>query len=166
MISAAIRKLEKWSQSEENPAVQDVLHQVFEVNLLWMDAQREFVVALKEYKRVFERVLEMEKRLDQARKQLVKQRSGRLWLFVRRVWYKISWLARGTEDWLGQVCVCVWYMYVWSGGHLAVVEQRRERAMFVWWRLHCVFAGMKIICLFLPVSSKPTKNGRNVVVSQ
>ena len=80
MISAAIRKLEKWSQSEENPAVQDVLHQVFEVNLLWMDAQREFVVALKEYKRVFERVLEMEKRLDQARKQLVKQRRGRLWL--------------------------------------------------------------------------------------
>lgn len=68
--TSSIRKLEKWSQSEENPAVQDVLHQVFEVNLLWMDAQREFVVALKEYKRVFERVLEMEKRLDQARKQL------------------------------------------------------------------------------------------------
>ena len=38
---------------------------------MWVETQREFVVALKEYKRVFESILEMEKTLDQARKNLV-----------------------------------------------------------------------------------------------
>lgn len=65
------RKLEKWSQAEENPALQDVLHQMYELNLMWVEAQREFVVALKEYKRVYENILEQEKRLDQAKKTLV-----------------------------------------------------------------------------------------------
>ena len=67
----SIRKLEKWSQAEENPAIQDVLHQVYELNLMWIEAQREFVVALKEYKRVYENIREQEKRLDQSRKTLV-----------------------------------------------------------------------------------------------
>ena len=67
----AARKLEKWSQSEDIPALQDVLHQVYELNLMWIEAQREYVVALKEYKRVYETVLEQEKRLDQAKKTLV-----------------------------------------------------------------------------------------------
>ena len=38
---------------------------------MWLEAQREFIVALKEYKRVYENILEQEKRLDQAKKQLV-----------------------------------------------------------------------------------------------
>ena len=38
---------------------------------MWIEAQREFIVALKEYKRVYENILEQEKRLDQAKKQLV-----------------------------------------------------------------------------------------------
>jgi len=35
--------LERWSQEEDNPALQDVLHQVCEINLLWAEAQRDFV---------------------------------------------------------------------------------------------------------------------------
>lgn len=69
--TSCAKKVEKWSQAEENPALQDVLHQVYELNLMWVETQREFVVALKEYKRLFESILEMEKRLDQARKNLV-----------------------------------------------------------------------------------------------
>ena len=38
---------------------------------MWIEAQREFIVALKEYKRIYENILEQEKRLDQAKKQLV-----------------------------------------------------------------------------------------------
>lgn len=38
---------------------------------MWIEAQREFVVALKEYKRVYETILEQEKKLDQAKKTLV-----------------------------------------------------------------------------------------------
>ena len=70
------QKLEKWSQAEENPALQDVLHQVYELNLMWIETQREFVVALKEYKRIYENILEQEKRLDQAKKQLVSYAGG------------------------------------------------------------------------------------------
>ena len=40
---------------------------------MWIETQREFIVALKEYKRVYENILEQEKRLDQAKKQLVSQ---------------------------------------------------------------------------------------------
>ena len=38
---------------------------------MWIEAQREFVVALKEYKRVYENIREQEKRLDQSKKTLV-----------------------------------------------------------------------------------------------
>ena len=35
--------LHRWSQAEESPALQDVLHQVHDLNLMWVEAQREFV---------------------------------------------------------------------------------------------------------------------------
>lgn len=73
LIAAQIsmsQTLERWSQEEENPALQDVLHHVCELNLLWAEAQRDFVVSLKEYKKIYERIREMEKKLDTARKQL------------------------------------------------------------------------------------------------
>ncbi len=35
--------LDRWSQEEENPALQDVIHHVTELNLLWAEAQRDFV---------------------------------------------------------------------------------------------------------------------------
>ena len=88
--SSSSQLLHKWSQAEENPALQDVLHQVHDLNAMWVQAQREFVgeevarvgllrkvdgfctvVALKEYKRVYENVLAVEKKLDTAKKHLV-----------------------------------------------------------------------------------------------
>lgn len=68
--SSSSQLLHKWSQAEENPALQDVLHQVHDLNAMWVQAQREFVVALKEYKRVYENVLAVEKKLDTAKKHL------------------------------------------------------------------------------------------------
>lgn len=35
--------LDRWSQAEENPALQDVIHQAHDLNLMWVEAQREFV---------------------------------------------------------------------------------------------------------------------------
>ena len=40
---ASSQRLERWSQAEENPALQDIMHQVHELNMMWVDAQREFV---------------------------------------------------------------------------------------------------------------------------
>lgn len=68
--SSSSQCLHRWSQAEESPALQDVLHQVHDLNLMWVEAQREFVVAMKDYKRVYENVLAVEKKLDIARKNL------------------------------------------------------------------------------------------------
>lgn len=88
------QRLDRWSQAEENPALQDVLHQVHDLNLMWVEAEREYVgkcvflkhvhqscvrwwvrlldaVALKDYKKVFENILAVEKKLDIAKKHLV-----------------------------------------------------------------------------------------------
>ncbi len=40
---AAAQILQKWSQTEECPALQDILHMVYELNLMWTDAQRDFI---------------------------------------------------------------------------------------------------------------------------
>lgn len=36
-------RLDKWSQAEENPAIQDILHQVHDLNLMWIEAQKEYI---------------------------------------------------------------------------------------------------------------------------
>ena len=36
-------RLDRWAQSEDSPALQDVLHQAHDLNIMWVDAQREFV---------------------------------------------------------------------------------------------------------------------------
>lgn len=41
--SSSSHHLHKWSQAEESPALQDVLHQVHELNTMWGEAQREFI---------------------------------------------------------------------------------------------------------------------------
>ena len=46
--TSASHRLERWSQAEESPAIQDVLHQTHELNLMWMEAQREFVGKLQD----------------------------------------------------------------------------------------------------------------------
>lgn len=35
--------LDQWSQIEESPALQDVLHHVYELNQLWTETQMDFV---------------------------------------------------------------------------------------------------------------------------
>ncbi len=50
MIAAQVsfsQTLDRWSQEEENPAMQDVLHHVTELNLLWAETQRDFVGTLR-----------------------------------------------------------------------------------------------------------------------
>ncbi len=37
------QRVDRWSQSEDNPALQDVLHQVHDLNIMWVETQREFV---------------------------------------------------------------------------------------------------------------------------
>ena len=41
--SSSSQRLHRWSQAEENPALQDILHQVHDLNMMWVEAQREFV---------------------------------------------------------------------------------------------------------------------------
>lgn len=41
--TSSSHRLDRWSQAEENPALQDVLRQAHDLNLMWVEAQREFV---------------------------------------------------------------------------------------------------------------------------
>lgn len=41
--TSSSQRLHRWSQAEENPALQDVLHQVHDLNTMWVEAQKEFV---------------------------------------------------------------------------------------------------------------------------
>jgi len=41
--TSASHRLDRWSQAEDSPAIQDILHQTHELNVMWIDAQREFV---------------------------------------------------------------------------------------------------------------------------
>ena len=40
---SASQRLDRWSQAEESPAIQDVMHQTHELNFMWSESQREFV---------------------------------------------------------------------------------------------------------------------------
>ncbi|XP_055900521.1 uncharacterized protein LOC106054400 [Biomphalaria glabrata] len=57
----------KWAISEENRALQDVANQLAELNLLWTEVQREFGEHLKEYRYMFEMILEGEKHVSQSK---------------------------------------------------------------------------------------------------
>lgn len=61
----------KWAANEENRAIQDVSSQVSELNLVWTEAQREFTEHLKDFKQMFELILEGEKHVDHAKNNLV-----------------------------------------------------------------------------------------------
>lgn len=41
--TSSSQRLHRWSQAEENPALQDILHQVHDLNMMWVEAQREYV---------------------------------------------------------------------------------------------------------------------------
>ncbi|XP_005110353.1 arp2/3 complex-activating protein rickA isoform X2 [Aplysia californica] len=57
----------KWAVNEENRAVQDVANQLAELNLLWTEIQREFGEHLKEYRHMFDMILEGEKHVAQSK---------------------------------------------------------------------------------------------------
>ncbi|CAL1528317.1 unnamed protein product [Lymnaea stagnalis] len=57
----------KWAVNEENRALQDVANQLAELNLLWTEVQRELGEHLKEYRYMFEMILEGEKHVAQSR---------------------------------------------------------------------------------------------------
>jgi len=41
--ASSSQRLHRWSQAEESPALQDVLHQVHDLNMMWVEAQREYI---------------------------------------------------------------------------------------------------------------------------
>lgn len=41
--ASSSQRLHRWSQAEENPALQDVMHQVHDLNMMWVEAQHEYV---------------------------------------------------------------------------------------------------------------------------
>ena len=57
----------KWAVNEDNRAVQDVAHQLAELNLLWTEVQREFGEHLKDYRHMFDMILEGEKHVHQSK---------------------------------------------------------------------------------------------------
>lgn len=57
----------KWAVNEENRALQDVANQLAELNLLWTEIQRELGQHLKEYRYMFEMILEGEKHVAQSK---------------------------------------------------------------------------------------------------
>ncbi|BFZ15828.1 hypothetical protein BsWGS_18867 [Bradybaena similaris] len=57
----------KWAVNEENRALQDVANQLAELNLLWTEVQREFGEHLKDYRHMFEMILEGERHVAQSR---------------------------------------------------------------------------------------------------
>ncbi|XP_046329067.1 uncharacterized protein LOC124112918 isoform X1 [Haliotis rufescens] len=65
--SAASQDLLKWTAHEDNRAIQDVANQLAELNLVWTEVQREFIEHIKEYKHMYEMVLEGEKHVAHAK---------------------------------------------------------------------------------------------------
>ncbi|XP_065901535.1 uncharacterized protein [Dysidea avara] len=68
--NTASRYCQKWALDEISPALQDVMIQSHELTLMWLESQKEYVAQLKNHKKVFEHILDMEKKVDQASKHL------------------------------------------------------------------------------------------------
>ncbi|XP_062587492.1 uncharacterized protein LOC134249152 [Saccostrea cucullata] len=68
--NSACQDMMRWAVNEENRAIQDVANHITELNLLWTDVQKDFIGHLKEYKQMFEMVLEGEKQVSQAKENL------------------------------------------------------------------------------------------------
>lgn len=68
--NSACQDMMRWAANEENRAIQDVANHIAELNLLWTDVQKDFIGHLKEYKQMYEMVLEGEKHVLQAKDNL------------------------------------------------------------------------------------------------
>ncbi|XP_060064503.1 uncharacterized protein LOC132544869 [Ylistrum balloti] len=60
----------RWAANEENRAIQDVVNQAAELSTQWTDVQRDFIYHLKEYRQMFEMIMEGEKHVSQAKQNL------------------------------------------------------------------------------------------------
>ncbi|XP_068250128.1 uncharacterized protein, partial [Palaemon carinicauda] len=78
----------KWACSHENRAIGETFGYLAELALIWTEVQREFADQLKEYKSMYELILEGEKHVTQARETLVarEQRETKL----RKEYTKVS----------------------------------------------------------------------------
>lgn len=68
--NSACQDMMRWAANEENRAIQDVANHIAELNLLWTDVQKDFIEHLKEYKQMYEMVMEGEKHVLQAKDNL------------------------------------------------------------------------------------------------
>lgn len=68
--NSAAQYMIKWSCGEENRAIQDVVGQMVELNLLYTEVQAEFADHLKAYRQMFEFIHEGERHVDQAKAHL------------------------------------------------------------------------------------------------
>ncbi|XP_074660736.1 uncharacterized protein LOC141913171 [Tubulanus polymorphus] len=78
--NSAAQYMMKWALQEDDRAIQDVVCQMGELNILWTEVQREFTEQLKMFKQMFELILEGEKHIDQARNHLAlcEQKEGKI----------------------------------------------------------------------------------------
>ncbi|XP_076471005.1 uncharacterized protein LOC143300942 [Babylonia areolata] len=90
--SAASQDLLKWAANEENRALQDVANQLAELNLVWTEVQREFCEHIKEYRHMYEMILEGEKHLAQSKHNFAvcEQREMRIRKELKKAFKKAS----------------------------------------------------------------------------
>lgn len=69
--NSAAQDMVKWATADENRAIQDIMSQLAELNILWTDVQRDFIEQIKVFKHQFEMILEGERQIDQARNHLL-----------------------------------------------------------------------------------------------
>lgn len=90
--SAASQDLLKWAANEENRALQDIANQLAELNLVWTEVQREFCEHIKEYRHMYEMILEGEKHLAQSKHNFAacEQREMRIRKELKKAFKKAS----------------------------------------------------------------------------
>lgn len=89
--------LSKWADNEENEAIQDVVLKITELTNSWVDVQKDLISDVKQNAAFFERILESEKTLDQAKKNLESCQTKE-----KKLKKEIERLAKKGEDTTGQ----------------------------------------------------------------
>ncbi|GFS18976.1 zinc-binding alcohol dehydrogenase domain-containing protein 2 [Elysia marginata] len=90
--NAVAQDLLKWAVHEDNRALQDVINQLAELNLLWTEVQQEFGEHIKDYRHMFEMVLEGEKQVSQSKNNFVacEQREVKIRKELKKAFKKAS----------------------------------------------------------------------------
>lgn len=90
--NAVAQDLLKWAIHEDNRALQDVINQLAELNLLWTEVQQEFAEHIKDYRHMFEMVLEGEKQVSQSKNNFVacEQREMKMRKELKKAFKKAS----------------------------------------------------------------------------